>query len=59
MAKHGIHKYKGEDFPEFVGEEIEVRDCKDSEFPSYTIRFIGELMWHDGMDDDDIDWVGN
>jgi len=52
MAKHGIHKYKGEDFPEFAGEEIEVRDCKDSEFPSYTIRFIGETMWHDGMDDD-------
>ncbi len=57
--KYGLHKYKGEDFPDFVGNEIAVRDCTESEFPAYAIKFIGESMWHSGMDDDDIEWSGS
>ena len=54
---HGNHKYKGYDFPEFYGEEIEVQDNNDDpKAPCYEIRFIGENVWHDNMSDDDIDW---
>lgn len=54
---HGIHKYNGQDFPEFIGNEIEVTDDNSNEnAPAYSIRFVDESSWHDGMDDEDIEW---
>jgi hypothetical protein len=55
---HGIHKYKGDEFPDYLGDEIEVRDNHDDpNAPCYEIRFISEYYWHDNMHDDDIEWV--
>ena len=56
MANHGIHKYKGGEFVGYQGDKIEVVD--DEKNKAYSIRFIGENVWHDNMDDDDIEWVG-
>ena len=54
---YGTHKYKGQDFPDFGGYAIEVKDDNlNPSAPAYAIRFIGENNWYYGMDDDDIDW---
>lgn len=45
--------YVGEEFPEFYGKEIEVRDDYSDNSPCYKIRFIGESKWHNNMDKED------
>lgn len=57
IMNHGIHKYKGGEFEEYFGEEIEVQDNHDDpNAQCYEIRFVSENMWHDNMHDDDIEW---
>lgn len=55
---HGIHEYKGDEFPSFVGQKIEVFDDNSNEnAPCYKIRFVGSNEILDNMDDSDIDWL--
>lgn len=50
--------YIGDDFPEYIGDEITVRDYNDNpNDPSYSIKFDGEDVWHDDFDDDDIVFI--
>ena len=50
--------YIGDDFPEYIGEKITVRDFDDNpNAPSYSIKFDGESCWHDDFDDDDIEFI--
>lgn len=50
--------YTGDDFPEYIGENITVRDYNDNlNAPSYSIKFDGESCWHDDVDDDDISFI--
>lgn len=50
--------YVGEDFPEYKGKEIAVRNYNSNpKVPSYSIKFDGEDYWHDDFDDEDIEFI--
>ncbi len=54
MPKEIKAYYIGEEFPDYYGNEILVRDDKsDRSNPCYEIQFVGESHWHDNMDDED------
>lgn len=49
-----IGYYIGGEFPDYYGKEIEVKDdYSDPKNPCYKIRFVGENLWHDNMDNSD------
>lgn len=55
---HGIHLYKGDEFPDSVGERIHVwDDHSNPNAPCYKIQFVGSSEVIDNMDDLDIDFV--
>jgi len=54
MRQSWIGYYIGAEFPEYFGKEIEVKDdYSDPTNPCYQIRFVGENIWYDNMDDSD------
>lgn len=47
--------YIGNEFPDYKGKEIEIRDdYSQGKNPCYEIRFSGEKHWHDNIGDEDI-----
>lgn len=50
--------YIGDDFPDCKWEKITVKDYNaNPKSPSYSIKFDGEICWHDDFDDDDIIFI--
>lgn len=55
---NNIHKYKGDEFSDLYGEDIEVRnDDSDPRTPCYEIRFLDSNIWYGNIDYEEIEWL--